>query len=58
MTPISSNEKLYRVRVVAPPRFEFTDEYLAALLFGSISAAKEFESRYLELNPSEVTPNA
>lgn len=58
MTEVSSNEKLSRMRMVAPPRFEFTDEYLAALLFGSISAAKEFESRYLELNPSEVTPNA
>lgn len=58
MTPISTNEKLYRVRVVAPPRFGTTDDYLAALLFGSTSSAKEFESRYLELNPEEVGQNA
>ena len=54
MTEVSSNEKLSRRGLVAPPRFGTTDDYLAALLFGSISAAKEFESRYLELNPEEV----
>ena len=57
MTPISSNEKLYRVRVVAPPRFDTTGDALAALIFGSLSAGAEFGSRFLELNP-EVTPNA
>lgn len=44
--------------MVAPPRFGTTEDYLAALLFGSISAAKEFESRYIELNPEEVGQNA
>lgn len=57
MTPISTNEKLYRVRVVAPPRFILTDDGLATLIFGSLSAGAEFGSRFLKLNP-EVTPNA
>lgn len=58
ITTVSTNEKLSRMRMVAPPRFGTTDDYLAALLFGSISAAKEFETRYLELNPPEVKSNA
>ena len=57
MTSISTNEKLSRMRMVAPPRFDSTDDYLAALIFGSLSAGAEFGSRFLELNP-EVTPNA
>lgn len=54
MTEVSSNEKLSRKGMVAPPRFGATDDYLAALLFGSISTAKEFESRFIELNPEEA----
>ena len=50
MTPISTNEKLYRVRVVAPPRFDTTDIALAALIFGSTSAGSEFAARFLEVN--------
>lgn len=57
MTEVSSNEKLSRSRMVAPPRFGTTDDYLAALLFGSIFAANEFAYRYLELNP-EVSADA
>ena len=50
MTLISTNEKLSRMRMVAPPRFDSTDDYLAALIFGSLSAVSEFASRFLEVN--------
>lgn len=50
MTPISTSEKLYRVRVVAPPRFDTTDDALAVLIFGSLSAGSDFASRFLEVN--------
>lgn len=50
MTPISTNEKLYRVRMVAPPRFDTTDDALAVLIFGSLSAGSDFASRFLEVN--------
>lgn len=50
MTLISTNEKLSRMRMVAPPRFDSTDDYLAALIFGSLSAVSEFASRFVEVN--------
>lgn len=58
MTEIASNEKLSRKNMVAPPRFEATEDYLAALLFGSNSAVEEFVSRYKELNPEGVSSDA
>lgn len=50
MTEISTNEKLSRMRMVAPPRFDTSDDYLAALIFGSLAAASNFASRFLEVN--------
>lgn len=50
MTEISTNEKLSRMRMVAPPRFDSTDDYLAALIFGSTSAALEFAVIFEEVN--------
>jgi len=46
-----SNRKQSRDRVVAPSRFEDTESYLAALLFGSNSAAAQIGSRFMEVNP-------
>lgn len=40
-----------RDRVVAPSRFEDTESYLAALLFGSNSAAAQIGTRFTEVNP-------
>lgn len=45
-----SNVKLTREEVVAPPRFVDNEVYLAALLFGSISAVVEFGNRFEEYN--------
>ena len=50
MTTEVSNIKLTREEVVAPPRFEDTESYLAALLFGSISAVVEIGNRFEEYN--------
>ena len=52
MTAVSTNEKLSRMRMVAPPRFDTSDDYLAALIFGSLAAASDFASRFLEVNPN------
>ena len=43
-------EEKSKVRVVAPSRFEDTESYLAALLFGSISAVVEIGNRFEEYN--------
>lgn len=51
MTTEVSNVKLTREEVVAPPRFEDTESYLAALLFGSNSAAVQLGSKFMEVNP-------
>lgn len=51
MSECVSNKKQSRDRVVAPPRFEDTESYLAALLFGSNSAAAQIGSRFMEVNP-------
>ena len=45
-----SNVKLTREEVVAPPRFVDNEVYLAALLFGSISAVVEIGNRFEEYN--------
>lgn len=45
-----SNRKQSRDRMVAPPRFVDNEVYLAALLFGSISAAVEIGNRFEEYN--------
>ena len=50
MTEVSTNEKLSRMRMVAPPRFDTTDIALAALIFGSTSAGSDFAARFLEVN--------
>ena len=50
MSECVSNKKQSRDRVVAPPRFEDTESYLAALLFGSISAVVEIGNRFGEYN--------
>ena len=52
MTLVSTNEKLSRMKMVAPPRFDTSDDYLAALIFGSLAAASDFASRFLEVNPN------
>lgn len=50
MSDCVSNEKQSRDRMVAPPRFVDNEVYLAALLFGSISAAVEIGNRFEEYN--------
>lgn len=50
MTTEVSNVKLSREEVVAPPRFVDNEVYLAALLFGSISAVVEIGNRFEEYN--------
>lgn len=50
MTTEVSNVKLTREEVVAPPRFVDNEVYLAALLFGSISAVVEIGNRFEEYN--------
>lgn len=50
MTTEASNVKLTREEVVAPSRFVDNEVYLAALLFGSISAAVEIGNRFEEYN--------
>lgn len=50
MTTEASNVKLSREEVVAPPRFVDNEVYLAALLFGSISAVVEIGNRFEEYN--------
>ena len=50
MTTEVSNEKQSRDRVVAPSRFVDNEVYLAALLFGSISAVVEIGNRFEEYN--------
>lgn len=50
MTTEVSNIKLTREEVVAPPRFVDNEVYLAALLFGSISAVVEIGNRFEEYN--------
>lgn len=50
MTTEASNVKLSREEVVAPPRFVDNEIYLAALLFGSISAVVEIGNRFEEYN--------
>ena len=45
-----SNRKQSRDRMVAPPRFVDNEVYLAALLFGSISAVVEIGNRFEEYN--------
>lgn len=50
MTTEASNVKLTREEVVAPPRFVDNEVYLAALLFGSISAVVEIGNRFEEYN--------
>lgn len=50
MTTEVSNVKLTREEVVAPPRFVDNEVYLAALLFGSISAVVEIGNRFEENN--------
>lgn len=45
-----SNRKQSRDRMVAPSRFVDNEVYLAALLFGSISAVVEFSNRFEEYN--------
>lgn len=52
ITAVSTNEKLSRMRMVAPPRFDTSEDYLAALIFGSLAAASNFASRFLEVNPN------
>ena len=39
-----------RIEVVAPPRFESTEDDLAKLLFGSNDGGVDFSSRYDSLN--------
>lgn len=50
MTTEVSNVKLTREEVVAPPRFVDNEVYLAALLFGSLSAVVEIGNRFEEYN--------
>ena len=50
MTTEVSNVKITREEVVAPPRFVDNEVYLAALLFGSISAVVEIGNRFEEYN--------
>ena len=50
MTTEASNVKLTREEVVAPPRFVDNEIYLAALLFGSISAVVEIGNRFEAYN--------
>lgn len=50
MTTEVSNVKLTREEVVAPSRFVDNEIYLAALLFGSISAVVEIGNRFEEYN--------
>lgn len=51
MSECVSNKKQSRDRMVAPSRFEDTESYLAALLFGSNSAAVQLGSKFMEVNP-------
>lgn len=50
MSECVSNKKQSRDRMVAPSRFVDNEVYLAALLFGSISAVVEFGNRFEEYN--------
>lgn len=54
---IVSNIEQSRGRMVAPPRFVDNELGLAALLFGSISAAAEIGIRFTQYN-KEVGPDA
>lgn len=50
MTIHPSNKKSASKKMVAPPRFEPTEDDLARLIFGSDSAAAELGSKFEEEN--------